>query len=62
MTTPTVDRELTSPAGRRSLWLAAIKPPMYSVAVIPILVGSLLAYVETGHLDGRILGIFLLSA
>ncbi|MGD1855181.1 MAG: 2-carboxy-1,4-naphthoquinone phytyltransferase [Leptolyngbyaceae cyanobacterium] len=62
MTTPTVDRELTGPADRKSLWLAAIKPPMYSVAVIPILVGSLLAYVETGHLNGRILTLFLLSA
>lgn len=62
MTIPTVERELTHQAPRKSLWLAAIKPPMYSVAVIPILVGSLLAYVETGYLDRRILGVFLLSA
>lgn len=63
MTIPTVNRERISPADtRKSLWLAAIKPPMYSVAVIPILAGSLLAYLETGHLDGRILAIFLLSA
>ena len=61
MTIPTVEQELVSTA-RKSLWLAAIKPPMYSVAVIPILVGSLLAYLETEQLDGRILAIFLLSA
>ena len=63
MTIPTVDRESISTTDtRKSLWLAAIKPPMYSVAVIPILAGSLLAYLETEHLDGRILAIFLLSA
>ena len=60
MTTPTVEQALV--AARKSLWLAAIKPPMYSVAIIPILVGSLLAYLETEQLDGRVLTIFLLSA
>lgn len=65
MTIPTVDQEPTNPDAvvpRKSLWLAAIKPPMYSVAIIPILAGSLLARLETDHLDGRILTIFLLSA
>ncbi|MEO1179864.1 MAG: 2-carboxy-1,4-naphthoquinone phytyltransferase, partial [Cyanobacteria bacterium J06636_28] len=62
MTTPTVERISADALPRKSLWLAAIKPPMYSVAVIPILVGSLLAWLETGRLDGRILGIFLISA
>ncbi|ESA32354.1 hypothetical protein N836_27575 [Leptolyngbya sp. Heron Island J] len=63
MTIPTVNQERIQFADtRKSLWLAAIKPPMYSVAVIPILVGSLLAYLETEQLDGRILAIFLLSA
>ncbi|MEM9807881.1 MAG: 2-carboxy-1,4-naphthoquinone phytyltransferase [Cyanobacteria bacterium P01_D01_bin.56] len=60
MSLPTVDR--TPVAARKSLWLAAIKPPMYSVAIIPILVGSLLAYVETGRWNGQIMAIFLLSA
>ncbi|MBT9311925.1 2-carboxy-1,4-naphthoquinone phytyltransferase [Leptothoe kymatousa] len=60
MTLPTVDQQIDST--RKALWLAAIKPPMYSVAIIPILVGSLLAYGETGVLNGRILAIFLLSA
>ncbi|MEM9264332.1 MAG: 2-carboxy-1,4-naphthoquinone phytyltransferase [Cyanobacteria bacterium P01_F01_bin.13] len=62
MTTPTVDRERSSTRSRKSLWLAAIKPPMYSVAVMPILVGSLLAYLETGRLNGLILAMFLLAA
>ena len=61
MTIPTVEQGRVSTA-RKSLWLAAIKPPMYSVAVMPILVGSLLAYRETGVLETRILSIFLLSA
>lgn len=29
---------------RRQLWFAAIKPPMYSVAVVPIMVGSAIAF------------------
>ncbi|MEM6254312.1 MAG: 2-carboxy-1,4-naphthoquinone phytyltransferase [Cyanobacteria bacterium P01_D01_bin.156] len=49
-------------ADQKSLWLAAIKPPMYSVAIIPILVGSLLAWSETGQMNRPILVIFLLSA
>ncbi len=62
MAIPTIDLESSNVVARKSLWLAAIKPPMYSVAIIPILVGSLLAHLETGQLDGRILAIFLLSA
>lgn len=31
----------------KKLWLAAIKPPMYSVAVIPITVGTALAFEKT---------------
>ena len=46
---------------KNKLWFAAIKPPMYTVAVIPISFGTALAYGETGifHLD--IFLIFLLS-
>lgn len=61
MPLPAVDQQ-TSAATQKSLWLAAIKPPMYSVAIIPILVGSLLAYVETGEWNAQVLAIFLLSA
>lgn len=46
----------------KQLWLAAIKPPMYSVAVMPIWVGSAVAYTETGTFDPVIFFTFLLSA
>ncbi len=42
---------------RRKLWLAAIKPPMYCVAVMPICAGSAVAYVQTGTFH---LGVFLM--
>ncbi|MEM9451987.1 MAG: 2-carboxy-1,4-naphthoquinone phytyltransferase [Cyanobacteria bacterium P01_E01_bin.6] len=42
--------------------MAAIKPPMYTVAVIPIWVGTAIALAETGTLHWRTFGTFLLSA
>ena len=47
---------------KSKLWLAAIKPPMYTVAIIPITVGSAVAYAETQAIDLNIFGTFLLSA
>ncbi|MEO1593210.1 MAG: 2-carboxy-1,4-naphthoquinone phytyltransferase [Cyanobacteria bacterium J06632_22] len=47
---------------RTKLWMAAIKPPMYSVAVMPIWVGSLMAYADTGQFHGEVFGTFVLSA
>jgi 2-carboxy-1,4-naphthoquinone phytyltransferase len=55
---------------RFKLWLAAIKPPMYTVAIVPITVGSAVAYAQSNTIavaDGKpfdlnIFGIFLLSA
>jgi 2-carboxy-1,4-naphthoquinone phytyltransferase len=47
---------------KRKLWLAAIKPPMYSVAVIPIALGTMIAWQQTQHLNGWIFAAFLLSA
>lgn len=44
------------------LWLAAIKPPMYSVAIIPIWVGSAVAFAETKIIHTVIFSTFLLSA
>ncbi|MGL4376517.1 MAG: 2-carboxy-1,4-naphthoquinone phytyltransferase, partial [Microcoleaceae cyanobacterium] len=32
---------------KSKLWMAAIKPPMYTVAVIPIWVGTAIAWGET---------------
>lgn len=44
------------------LWLAAIKPPMYSVAIIPIWVGTAVAFAEKGSLNIPIFTTFLFSA
>lgn len=57
MTTQTVERPLN-----QKLWLAAIKPPMYSVAVMPIWVGSAVAYADTGTFHLGVFATFLLSA
>ncbi|MGK7955863.1 MAG: 2-carboxy-1,4-naphthoquinone phytyltransferase, partial [Crocosphaera sp.] len=59
-TTPSTSATL-SPS-KRKLWLAAIKPPMYSVAIIPITVGTATAFGETGIFDPIIFGTFLTSA
>ena len=56
MTTRSVD------STARKLWLAAIKPPMYSVAIMPMAVGSAIAYAETGQFDSGIFALFVLSA
>ncbi len=44
------------------LWMAAIKPPMYTVAIIPISVGTAAAFAETGIVNWQVLITFLLSA
>ncbi|MEA5535146.1 2-carboxy-1,4-naphthoquinone phytyltransferase [Crocosphaera sp. XPORK-15E] len=59
-TTPLVPP--SNPPSKGKLWFAAIKPPMYSVAIIPITVGTATAFWETQHFNGRIFGTFLLSA
>ncbi len=55
-------QEWTPPSDRRRLWLAAIKPPMYSVAIIPIWVGSTIAYSLTQTLNWSIFWSFIGSA
>ncbi len=47
---------------RAKLWMAAIKPPMYCVAVMPIGVGSAVAYVQTGQFHPAVFFTFALSA
>jgi 1,4-dihydroxy-2-naphthoate octaprenyltransferase len=47
---------------RQQLWLAALKPPMYSVAIIPITVGTAIAYGEMGQFIPGRFGLFLGSA
>ncbi len=47
---------------RRQLWMAALKPPMYSVAIMPIWVGSAIAYAQSGVMDVGVLAVFLGAA
>jgi 2-carboxy-1,4-naphthoquinone phytyltransferase len=46
----------------RRLWLAAIKPPIYTVAVTPVMVSTAAAYGELGFFDPVRFGIFLGAA
>ncbi|WP_299403855.1 2-carboxy-1,4-naphthoquinone phytyltransferase [Acaryochloris sp. IP29b_bin.148] len=50
------------PASPSKLWLAALKPPMYSVAIIPIWVGSAIAWSDQQSINGVIFGTFLSAA
>ena len=60
---PLADQPSAAPTpSRQQLWKAAIKLPMYTVAVIPIWVGSAMAAYETGRLNGLNLGLFLFGA
>jgi 1,4-dihydroxy-2-naphthoate phytyltransferase len=58
---PMTTEQLTIPS-KKKLWLAAIKPPMYSVAIIPIIMGTVIAYQETGLFSASIFWIFIISA
>lgn len=44
------------------LWLAAIKPPMYSVAIMPIWVGTAVAFAENKTIHGGVFSAFLTAA
>ncbi len=44
------------------LWMAAIKPPMYSVAIMPIWVGTAIAYAETKIFNGAVFSTFVAAA
>ncbi len=61
MVSPPVTAEPVIPP-RHKLWLAAIKPPMYSVAVMPITTGTALAYWQTGKFRSDTFGLFLVGA
>ncbi|NEO30389.1 MAG: 2-carboxy-1,4-naphthoquinone phytyltransferase [Symploca sp. SIO3C6] len=47
---------------KSKLWLAAIKPPMYSVAIIPIWMGTAVAFAETRIINWENFSIFIMSA
>ncbi|ACC84728.1 2-carboxy-1,4-naphthoquinone phytyltransferase [Nostoc punctiforme] len=44
------------------LWMAAIKPPMYSVAIMPIWVGTAVAFAETKVFNGAVFSTFVIAA
>lgn len=46
----------------QKLWMAAIKPPMYSVAIMPIWVGTAIAFAETKILNAAIFSTFVAAA
>ncbi len=50
------------PDPKSKLWLAAIKPPMYSVAIVPITVGTAVAFAQTNIFDREIFFTFLGAA
>jgi 2-carboxy-1,4-naphthoquinone phytyltransferase len=49
-------------SNRRKLWMAALKPPMYSVAIIPIWVSTAMAVMATGTIDMKIGLTYLISS
>jgi 1,4-dihydroxy-2-naphthoate phytyltransferase len=44
------------------LWMAAIKPPMYSVAIMPIWVGTAVAFAETKIFNAVVFSTFVAAA
>mgnify|MGYP000085149372 CR=1 FL=1 len=52
----------SSPKATRRLWLAAIKPPIYTVAVTPVIVTTAAAYGEFGVFNPVRFGLFLGAA
>jgi 2-carboxy-1,4-naphthoquinone phytyltransferase len=58
----TADLAKSTVPSRKKLWIAAIKPPMYTVAVVPIGVGTAIAVAERDVLQGGVFATFLLSA
>ncbi|MFP4299809.1 MAG: 2-carboxy-1,4-naphthoquinone phytyltransferase [Spirulinaceae cyanobacterium] len=57
MTTTSFEQQIN-----KKLWFAAIKPPMYSVAVVPIWVGTAMAYADTQKIYWSIFLTFLSAA
>ncbi|MCM0589512.1 MAG: 2-carboxy-1,4-naphthoquinone phytyltransferase [Gloeotrichia echinulata IR180] len=47
---------------KQKLWMAAIKPPMYSVAIMPIWIGTAVAFGETKIFNAAVFYTFLASA
>lgn len=47
---------------RKKLWMAALKPPMYCVAIAPICAGSAVAYQQTGQFQPGLFFLFIAAA
>jgi len=47
---------------KSKLWMAAIKPPMYSVAIMPVWIGSAIAFAETNTFNTKTFLTFLVAA
>ncbi len=47
---------------KSQLWLAGIKPPMYTVAIMPIWVGTSVAFAETKNFSPIVFSTFLVAA
>ncbi|MGB3766769.1 MAG: 2-carboxy-1,4-naphthoquinone phytyltransferase [Phormidesmis sp.] len=47
---------------RKKLWMAALKPPMYCVAIAPICIGSAVAYRQTGQFNPGTFTLFIAAA
>lgn len=54
--------ELVDEPNKKKLWMAALKPPMYCVAIAPICAGSAVAYQQSGQFHWGLFGIFVASA
>jgi len=47
---------------KSKLWMAAIKPPMYSVAIMPIWIGTAVAFAETQNFNAAVFSTFMAAA
>ncbi|OKH16057.1 2-carboxy-1,4-naphthoquinone phytyltransferase [[Limnothrix rosea] IAM M-220] len=56
------DKTASPAVPAQRLWLAAIKPPIYTVAITPIIVATAAAYGELGVFNGLRFGLFLFAA
>jgi 1,4-dihydroxy-2-naphthoate octaprenyltransferase len=57
-----IEPQQSSSQASRKLWMAAIKFPMYSVAIVPIATGTAVAYRNIGTINWGIFITFLVSA
>jgi len=62
LSTATSPNVTAGPTSEKNLWWAALKPPMYSVAIMPIWVGTALAWHQLGHISWPVFGTFLAAA